>query len=91
MYWDIHYLFIMGGKFFTINKILSGCTYLAAFLCFGGGLSLFKITNTGQFLLTVNQIRIDSLVSIDLLCLAAALLLESVYFYLDPHKIFSTL
>jgi|GEM_PF-5690157 len=79
----------MRGKLFTINKCLAGMCYIGAFFCFAAGLSLFKITKTGQLLITINQLRIQSLVSVDLLCLAVVLLLESVYFYLDPHKLFT--
>ena len=77
----------MDKKFFTIGKFLSGMCYVGAFFCFAAGCSFISFTQ-GRFVLTLNQMKVDSLVGVDLIFLAAALLLESVYFYFDPHKLF---
>jgi hypothetical protein len=87
----IYFIFIMQGKFFYHNKFLAGICCLGAFFCFAGGISIFKMTKTVKLLVSVTQLRIDSLISIDLIFLAAALVSESLYFCLDPHKLFLTM
>ena len=71
-----------------VSKMVSLFCYMAAFLCFTGGVKLFFSAQLFATVTAIPDVTSNMLIGGILVFFSLALFLESTYFFLDPHNLF---